>query len=309
MRTCDGVIASQLQATQSLFESRPWGIDELARASYAIVPTSEAANEPGAPANTRLRAVLVDTKSGKVLSRSSAIARADGMTQAPTPFFRDSPVLVRDDFLESHQATLRSASGDSVHPRLLQDLRVRAQLARPIDLYNRERYPEALREFKQVASSPQGETLTSQVGIYVAGTQVGAEQDVARASERIVEKGLQSRGVELKIYFRPDSVTPTSKPPFDSMRLVSAAAQRVASSNQCLTVIGHTSRTGSATYNKTLSLKRAEFIKEQMIRASPASRTRLTAEGRGFDDNLVGTGRDDDTDIADRRVEFRARGC
>lgn len=309
MRACDGVIAATLPSAQSLFEVRPWGIDEFARASYAVVPSSEVAGAGSGRTNLRLRAVLLDTKNGKVLARASAVASTAGASRVPTPFYRDSPVLVRDEFLASHQATLRAAAGEGVHPRLLQDLRVRAQQALPIDMYNRERYPDALREFKQVAASPQGDTLTSQVGIYVAGSQVGAEQDVARASERIVDKGIEARRMEFKIFFRPDSVTPYAKPPFDTMRLIPGAANKIASTNLCLNVIGHTSRTGTAAYNLALSMKRAEFIKEQMSRVNPAGRSRITAIGKGFEDNVIGNGADDDSDLVDRRVEFVVRNC
>ena len=309
MQACDAFIGNQAALPQSPFDVQPFGGDELAKSTYAIVVASELMDATTGQNNVRMRAVLVETKTGKIAGRSDAIARLDGVSASSTPFFRDSPVIVRDEFLESHNATLRMTAGETASPRFLQDLRVRAELARPIGLYNRERYPEALKDFKSVAASQHGDTLTSQVGIYVSGAQVGAEQDVAQASESIVDKGFNSRLLEFKIFFRPDSVTPYSKPPFDTMRLVPPAARRVAGGNLCLTIVGHTSKSGSAAYNKALSLKRAEFIKEQMVKANPTVRLKILADGKGFDENMVGNGRDDDSDVADRRVEFRARNC
>ena len=38
-------------------------------------------------------------------------------------------------------------------------------------------------------------------------------------------------------------------------------------------------------------------------------RDRMIATGRGYRDNLVGTGKDDASDALDRRVEFKVVGC
>ena len=308
MQACDGVLARQFAAAQSLFEVRPFSTDDVAKAGYAVLTASEVATATAGQTNVRLRAALVDAKSSSVLSRVAIVARSEGATRLPTPFFRDSPVLVRDQILESHQATLQP-NADKAHPRLMQDLNVRAQLAAPIDMYNRERYPEALREFKSVAATSQGDTLTSHVGVYVAGSRVGSEQDVAASSERIVEKGLEAKQLDFKIFFRPDSVIPYSNPPFDTMRMVVPAANKIGTTRRCLTIVGHTSKTGGAAYNKALSLRRAEFIRDAMVRANPDVRSRITVDGKGFDESIVGNGRDDDTDMADRRVEFRTREC
>ena len=35
----------------------------------------------------------------------------------------------------------------------------------------------------------------------------------------------------------------------------------------------------------------------------------MIATGRGFKENLVGTGKDDASDALDRRVEFKVIGC
>ena len=42
---------------------------------------------------------------------------------------------------------------------------------------------------------------------------------------------------------------------------------------------------------------------------APVLRTRTEVRGRGSREPLIGTGRDDATDVLDRRVEFEPRAC
>ncbi len=46
-----------------------------------------------------------------------------------------------------------------------------------------------------------------------------------------------------------------------------------------------------------------------LLTGMPDKRDRMIATGRGYRDNLVGTGRDDASDALDRRVEFKVIGC
>ena len=77
----------------------------------------------------------------------------------------------------------------------------------------------------------------------------------------------------------------------------------------CLTVAGHTSRTGNEVYNDRLSLQRAAAVQKQLENLSPKLGGRLNATGIGFRENIVGSGTDDLRDALDRRVEFKVRPC
>ncbi len=79
----------------------------------------------------------------------------------------------------------------------------------------------------------------------------------------------------------------------------------------CLTVVGHTSRTGGEQLNRALSLRRAQAVRERLVREAPtlARGQRVRTEGRGWDENIVGTGSDDMRDALDRRVEFKVASC
>ena len=46
-----------------------------------------------------------------------------------------------------------------------------------------------------------------------------------------------------------------------------------------------------------------------LLTGAPENHSRIIATGRGFKENLIGTGKDDSSDALDRRVEFKVIGC
>jgi hypothetical protein len=46
-----------------------------------------------------------------------------------------------------------------------------------------------------------------------------------------------------------------------------------------------------------------------MVKQHADLSSKIEATGRGFEENIVGTGADDITDQIDRRVEFKFAGC
>jgi outer membrane protein OmpA-like peptidoglycan-associated protein len=76
-----------------------------------------------------------------------------------------------------------------------------------------------------------------------------------------------------------------------------------------MSVVGHTSRTGSEQMNDRLSQQRATYIKQRLDTEAPELAPRTQASGKGYRENIVGTGTDDARDALDRRVEFKVTGC
>ena len=68
-------------------------------------------------------------------------------------------------------------------------------------------------------------------------------------------------------------------------------------------IVGHTDNVGSAAYNKTLSLRRAQTVKSWLIARGIGVR-RLTVAGKGFDEPLNDNSTDDGR-ANNRRIEFR----
>ena len=86
-------------------------------------------------------------------------------------------------------------------------------------------------------------------------------------------------------------------------------AQRAEAGEVCLHLIGHASPSGPTELNDRLSLARANRIRQDLVEIEPRLRGRITTEGVGSRDSIVGTGRDDATDLADRRVDFEMQPC
>ena len=76
-----------------------------------------------------------------------------------------------------------------------------------------------------------------------------------------------------------------------------------------MNVVGHTSKTGSEQVNDTLSLQRANFIRQKLSTESTVLGNRTKTAGMGFRQNIVGSGTDNAVDALDRRVEFKIIPC
>jgi outer membrane protein OmpA-like peptidoglycan-associated protein len=117
--------------------------------------------------------------------------------------------------------------------------------------------------------------------------------------------------LSVKILFRPNSIAFWSDPenPAPYMDWLSVIARRVVADQACLLLTGHASPSGSAALNDRLSLARAERIRHDLVKIEPNLKGRITAQGVGSREAIVGTGSDDATDLVDRRVDFQLEPC
>jgi outer membrane protein OmpA-like peptidoglycan-associated protein len=135
--------------------------------------------------------------------------------------------------------------------------------------------------------------------------------EAERAFAKIAALGLATNSLSVKILFRPGSLDFWADPKVSGqynmwLRIV---AREVAASRACLTIVGHTSKTGNEQFNDRLSLQRAQTIQKRIESQAPETAGRLQSIGMGFRENLVGSGTDDLRDSLDRRVDFKVRNC
>jgi outer membrane protein OmpA-like peptidoglycan-associated protein len=97
-----------------------------------------------------------------------------------------------------------------------------------------------------------------------------------------------------------DELTPDSRQLLD--RIVDEIARRPAPE---IVVIGHTDRVGAVTYNDTLSLRRAERVRDELVKVGIAA-DRIRVAGRGEREPLVPTA-DEVAEARNRRVEINVR--
>ena len=110
------------------------------------------------------------------------------------------------------------------------------------------------------------------------------------------------RPTSFLLYFleNRDELTPDSRQLL--ARVVDEIARRPAPE---IVVIGHTDRVGPVPYNDTLSLRRAERVRDELVKVGIAAE-RVRVEGRGEREPLVPTA-DEVAEPQNRRVEISVR--
>ena len=297
---------------------RPFNTQSLADRPLVLVGSITPVEAPGAiptttaPTQTyRIWAALADLQTNKIVSHETAWVQADEVDMTPTPFFRDAPAWIPDRSVAAYIKTCSGNPGDAVEPAYLNSIIVAALAADGTKAYEAGQYDEALSLYATAAAQQGGDQMRVYNGIYLTNAKLGRTAEAEEAFGKAVEYGFQQGKLAVKFVFRPGSTR------FWPDREVSGAypmwlrqlALRTAEQPACLRMIGHTSPTGPATVNQRLSEARARFMRAQLVNRRPVLFSRTDAIGRGSAEPLVGSGRDDATDVLDRRVEFEPRPC
>lgn len=259
----------------------------------------------------RIDLALTDLKTGLVVAQASSHSQSAGVDTTPTAYYRDSPVLVKDAAIDDSVATSRTPVGQPASPKYIERITASTLIAEATAAYNNDRLEEALALYTRAAAAPGGDQIRVHNGIYLANWRLGRLPEAEAAFGKIVAAGLTSRNLGVKFLFRPGSTdfwadSKVSGPYEVWLRQI---AHQAISSKVCLVVVGHTSRTGTEQYNDRLSQQRAEYIRKRLETQSADLGRRIQASGKGFRENLIGTGTDDTRDALDRRVEFKVESC
>ncbi|HSV54892.1 MAG TPA: OmpA family protein [Burkholderiaceae bacterium] len=297
----------------SQFDVVPVGApDALSKAQFLLAGTLTPVPVPNSARGAfRINLSLTDIRTGFVVAQSAARVANEGVDTTPTQFFRDSPSLTKDRVVEGQIRTAQAAAGSEADGVYMARMPVNALLAEGARLYEAANYAEALRYYESASARIDGQQLRVLNGLYLVNTQLGRTDAAEQAFAKIVALGLATNSLSVKFLFRPGSTDFLADPKISGpysmwLRLV---AREVAASGSCLSIVGHTSRTGAEQVNDRLSLQRAVAIQRRIETMAPETATRLQSAGIGSRENLVGSGTDDLRDSLDRRVEFRVRGC
>lgn len=304
-----------VRASYPRFTVLPFTTESLARNPVVLVGTFTAVNNQGGdgPRDAyRICLTLADLKSRMVVSKGVARAQPEGVDVTPTPYYRDSPVWAKDQATDAYVKTCQGTKlGEPVDPAYVERLTAGALINDGILEYEAQRFREALAFYRAARSLPGGDQHRVRIGTYLASSKLGRRDDAVDAFGELVDQGLASDQLLVKLLFRPGTTQFVDNPQITEPypMWLSQIATRARQKGACLEIVGHTSRTGPPQVNERLSSLRAQFVMDLLLTGAPDSRGRMIATGRGFKENLVGTGKDDASDSLDRRVEFKVISC
>lgn len=303
-----------MQRVQSRFDQftvLPFTSNDVAKAQYLVNGTISQLGNPGSNSGYRLNLAMTDLKTGMVIAQAAARITDSTLDTSPTSFYRDSPAIAKDRVVEGYIKTSETKAGMAADQVYLERLPTSALLSDAIALYNKERYTEALAAYEAAAKRPDGQQLRVYNGIYLANWQLQRHAEAEKAFGVIARLGLATNNLSVKFLFKPGSTDfiPDAKLTGPYPMWLRQIARQTMQADQCVNVIGHTSRTGGEQTNERLSLQRALVIKSRLLQEEVGLSRKLFEEGRGFKENIVGSGTDDARDALDRRVEFRVVKC
>ena len=311
-------MTEQVRARHPRFELRPFTVAGLADrpavllgSIAGIAGTGAAAPAAGPARFYRIRAVLADPRTGRVVDAETALVRVEDVNTAPAPFFRDAPGWLPDPAVAAYLRTVEARPGQAVDPTYLEGLTVGGLVADGMLAYEAGRYREALDRYAEAQNLPAGDQMRVHNGLYLATWSLGRRREAEEAFARVVDFGLRRGRLAVKFLFQPGSTA------FLPDRAVSAPygmwlrqiAAKSAERSACLLLTGHASPTGTAAANERLSSGRAERLRGRLISERPTLRERTRARGIGAREPLVGTGVDNVSDALDRRVELAPLAC
>jgi outer membrane protein OmpA-like peptidoglycan-associated protein len=218
---------------------------------------------------------------------------------------------VKDRTVEGQIRTAQAAPGTPADGVYMASLSVAALISEGSRLYEAGEYAQALAVYEAAAARPDGRHLRVFNGLYLSNIQLNRAEGAEAAFGRLVLLGLTTNSLAVKFLFKPGSTDFWPDPKINAAypMWIRVVARESLAAKACITVAGHTSRTGSDQANERLSVSRAVAIQKRLEGAAPEIAGRLQSTGFGFRENLVGTGSDDVRDALDRRVEFRVRSC
>jgi outer membrane protein OmpA-like peptidoglycan-associated protein len=323
----DGVTGAQSRATDNIqgqilnlvhdrypqFVIKDFSPGTINAQPYVLIGTFTPVNSENKTAGTReafrFCLVMADLKSGKIVAKGVARAQLNDVDATPLPAFAESPVWSEDAAVQSYISTCQASKvGDPINKTYLDGIITAATVGEAIAAYDAGRYADALQLYNDAAQTPAGDQLRVYNGVYLSSFKLH-RRDLPQTFDRVLDYGYRKNVLALKILFGPGTASFDYREKFSSQYPIwlQQIAHKQSQSYSCLEIVGHTSATGAAVLNDRLSELRAQRVKNQLDADAPQIRGKTTARGVGSSELMVGTGRDDESDALDRRVEFKLK--
>ena len=306
------IISSTVRENFSNFTIMEMNSNTLGSADYVIMGVVK--QELYNASQTKLSHLflsVVDLKTSRIKAHSEVWISSKNLELTPTPLYSDSPMYIKDARVEALIATALATSGSAVDKEYFGSLGTTALLAEASQAYDAGNYKLAVGLFGKAAEREDGLTMKTFAGLYQSFLKLERLSEAEDAFAKLTEIGIKSGNLSVKFLFKVNDTGFFG----DSGELIEyeiwlrQLANEIVKAGSCIEVAGHASRSGSAAYNKNLSHRRADAIRERLQRISSGVTGKTTAIGKGFEENIVGSGTDDVRDAIDRRVEFKVVPC
>jgi outer membrane protein OmpA-like peptidoglycan-associated protein len=298
------------------WSQRPLTRTSLSSQPLLLIGTLTAVNHKGLRDENadafRVCLVLIDLRTGKLVAKRVDRATLATVPAEPTPLYRDSPTWALDRTAAAYIRSCQgSAVGDSADAAYLLRLPAAAIIAEAQAAFAENKPAEAYRLFREAQPLADADDLRILNGLYLASWKTGRKKEAIETFGRIVGIGLDSKKLPIKIFFNPGQTTLLASPDLQTQYAVwlREVAFQVGVRETCMKVVGHTSRTGTPAGNLALSQRRAALVKQTLERLNKSLEAKLSSDGVGANEIIVGLGTDDMRDALDRRVEFRTVDC
>ena len=268
-----------------------------------------AENSEGKEKIYKVYATVFDKTSGKVLG--SAISYVSNFDTTPMDIYKDSPVFLKGKDYQQHTASVKMSPNETVNSEYHDRLAIKSMQTKGDKLYEQKEYKKSLSYYNQAAGSQSAPKLEVLNGQFTNLVKQGQWEDAEGVYGKLIRSSIaETSEIATKITFPPKSLTPLGSKSHLYNIYIRQIAKLVESIPECkVIIIGHCSRSGSEMYNEKLSLQRAQWVQKQMASYVQQINTKSETLGKGFSENVVGTGKDNITDEIDRRVEFKFNQC
>lgn len=254
--------------------------------------------------------IAVVNPSGKSLPGLSFRVNASNFDATPSRFYREAPLFLTGQYQQTRHEFAKGSRSLISQEKRNRFLSVEGRLQEAVLKYEAGDFRQALTGFSSILHDDP-DNLAALSGRYQSLHEVGNAAEIEVALGQLVRAAISQGNISLKFLFQVRSVDFRDDAVITRryQLWLKQMAKQLLASEKCVTVVGHASRSGSAEFNQQLSLSRAKLVLAQLLRFSPELKGRVRVEGRGYLDNLVGSGSDDSTDAIDRRVDFRLENC
>ncbi len=259
----------------------------------------------------RIYASVLDPTQNQVIANARVWLLEDNLKHAPVTIYEDSPMYLKDRLLNSLINIAKSPIGTKIDPRYYNALEANAIVIEATTAYSERDFGKALDLFLQASRLPEGQSMRTYAGLYQTYRKLQHPDKAEIAFRKMFELGVKENNLSTKFLFQVNSVefVQNSNIRKQYVMWVRQIGNFFDNTDYCIYILGHTSRTGAEQYNRDLSLHRAQKVQKLLAPYFSDIYQRSKAIGRGYLDNIIGSGTDDARDAVDRRVDFKKVDC